>query len=43
MKREAEEKALRDKLAGKPSGSTGGSAFAQEATRTRPCPLALSR
>ena len=30
MKREAEEKALRDKLAGKSSGSTGGSAFAKK-------------
>lgn len=30
MKREAEEKALRDKLAGKPSGGNGGSAFAKK-------------
>ena len=30
MKREAEERALRDKLAGKSSGSTGGSAFAKK-------------
>ena len=43
MKREAEEKALRDKLAGKSSGSATAVRPSPRSHRTRPCPLALSR